>query len=191
MTSKAEYFERLSLVLKSNRDSITHGIDVLSGRILEVSGRRSNVWIIGNGGSASTAEHLETDLSFIRYNIDSKAPIVNSLTANSALLTAISNDIDYASVFSTILKKKSSQGDLLISISASGNSENILQAIVFARKHGLTTFSLLGFDGGQAKDLSDDSIVVMTEKGEYGIVEDLHLMICHAVSETILKRVQT
>ena len=191
MTSKAEYLERLSLILESNRNSITHGIDVLAGRILEVSERRGNVWIIGNGGSASTAEHFETDLSFIRHNINSKAPIVNALTANSALMTAISNDINYASVFSTILKKKSNPGDFLISISASGNSENILQAIVFARKHGLTTFSLLGFDGGRAKDLSDDSIVVMTEDGEYGIVEDLHLMTCHAVSEAILNRLQS
>lgn len=190
MTSKAEYFERLSLVLQSNRNSITRGIEGLAGKILEVSERRRNVWIIGNGGSASTAEHFETDLSFIRYNIDNKVPVVNSLTANSALLTAISNDIDYASVFSTILKKKSSQGDFLISISASGNSKNILEAIEFARKHGLTTFSLLGFDGGHAKNLSDDSIVVLTEKDEYGIVEDLHLMICHAVSETIVRRLK-
>lgn len=180
-----EYLDRLNRILQSNLKSLALGIEQLAKRILEVSERRSSIWIIGNGGSASTAEHFETDLSFIRYKLNNNAPIVNSLTTNSALVTAISNDIDYANVFSTLLQKKSREGDLLISISASGNSRNIISAIDYAQKNGLTTFSLLGFDGGKAKSLSDESIVVMTDKGEYGIVEDLHLMICHAVSETI------
>ena len=182
------YHERLVEVIQSNANCINIGIERMSNEILEASERGNNVWVIGNGGSASTAEHFETDLAYIRHDNLRFYPSVSALTANSSLTTAISNDISYEDIFGVILNRRGKSGDFLITISASGNSLNILNAIVQAKTQGIATFSLLGFDGGQASKISDDSLVVLTQSGEYGIVEDIHLSICHAVSKKLLTR---
>jgi len=88
-------------------------------------------------------------------------------------------------VFKVLLQKKAKPGDLLLLFSVSGNSKNILAAIEGARQIGVQTFSVLGYDGGQAKARSDQSLIVRTRNGEFGIVEDIHLSICHAVSSEI------
>ena len=124
--------------------------------------QRRNIWIIGNGGSASNAEHFETDTSFIRHEEISEPPLVTALTSNSALVTAVSNDISYEDLFRVLIKRKATKGDLLVSISASGNSQNVINGILQAKIQGVTTFSLLGFDGGKAKMISDKSLVIST-----------------------------
>lgn len=182
------YHERLIEVLQSNVDFINIGIEKMSDIIFEAGRRGNNVWIIGNGGSASTAEHFETDLAYVRQDNLKGYPAVSALTANSSLISATSNDISYEDLFGVLLKRKGKQNDLLITISASGNSQNILNAIAQAKIQGIRTFSLLGFDGGRALRNSDDSLVVLTQIGEYGIVEDIHLSICHAVSKKLFKR---
>lgn len=181
------YHKRLLEVLNSNKSSIDQGVSELSKEIIDTGRRGRNVWLIGNGGSASTAEHFEIDLTFVRQELRFDLPLVSSLTSNSAVVTAASNDISYEDLFKVLLKKKAKKGDLLISISASGNSNNIINAITYARTQGISTFSLLGFDGGKATSISDQSVVVQTDLGEYGIVEDVHLSICHAVSLAIQK----
>lgn len=157
----------------------------MADEIMRARQRNRSVWIIGNGGSASTAEHFETDLSFVRDRNLEILPNVNSLTSNSALVTATSNDVSFQELFKVMLTRKAQSGDLLIAISASGNSPNILNALTLAKALRLRTFSLLGFDGGESVTQSDDAILVLTEVGEYGIVEDIHLSICHAVSARI------
>ena len=167
------YHERLVEVIQLNANCINVGIERMSNEIFEASERGNNVWVIGNGGSASTAEHFETDLAYVRHDSLRFYPSVSALTANSSLTTAISNDISYEDLFGVILNRKGKSGDFLITISA--------------KTQGIATFSLLGFDGGQASKISDDSLVVLTQSGEYGIVEDIHLSICHAVSKKLLR----
>jgi len=182
------YHDRLMHVISINLGAINEGVNKLTQEILKVGENGGSIWLIGNGGSASTIEHFETDLSFVRVESLNSFPRVSALTANSSMVTATSNDISFDKVFSNLLTRKAQEGDLLISVSASGNSPNILNAMLRAKSQRIRTFSLLGFDGGRASKISDNSLVVLTQSGEYGIVEDIHLSICHAVSKNLLKR---
>ena len=143
------------------------------------------VYIAGNGGSASTASHFATDIGIGSLN---RANPVRSLSLcdNTAAITAIANDMDYSSIFAQQLKLLGKQGDLLIVISASGNSDNLIKAVEIASKLGMESHSLTGFDGGKLKQLTlGQNIHVETPKGAYGLVEDAHLAICHVITECI------
>jgi D-sedoheptulose 7-phosphate isomerase len=145
----------------------------------------STVYIAGNGGSATTASHFATDIGVGSLN---RANPVRSLSLcdNSAAITAIANDLDYSSIFAQQLKLLGKQGDLLIVISASGNSDNLLKAVGMASELGMESYSLTGFDGGKLKQLTlGRNIHVETTKGAYGLVEDAHLAICHVITECI------
>ena len=143
------------------------------------------VYIAGNGGSASTASHFATDIGIGSLN---RANPVRSLSLcdNTAAITAIANDMDYSSIFAQQLKLLGKQGDLLIVISASGNSDNLIKAVEVASALGMQSHSLTGFDGGKLKQLTvGRNIHVETPKGAYGLVEDAHLAICHVITECI------
>ena len=145
----------------------------------------STVYIAGNGGSASTASHFATDIGIGSLN---RANPVRSLSLcdNTAAITAIANDMDYSSIFAQQLKLLGKQGDLLIVISASGNSDNLLKAVEVASELGMESYSLTGFDGGKLKQLTlGRNIHVEPPKGAYGLVEDAHLAICHVITECI------
>lgn len=189
MNPAASYHERLIEVICENQEVINGGINLLVGEIMNAFHRDNSVWLLGNGGSASTAEHFETDLSLIKFDGLKRYPKVMALTPNSSLITAISNDISYESSFEVLLERRVRSGDLLVAISASGNSKNIINAIEYCKKVNIRTFCLLGFSGGIAKGKSDAYLLVKTNPGEYGIVEDIHLSICHAVSAEIRRRI--
>ena len=145
----------------------------------------STIYIAGNGGSASTASHFATDIgigSLMRTN-----PVkVMSLCDNSAVMTAISNDIGYSAVFEQQLRLCAQPGDLLIVISASGNSQNLVNAVMAANDMGIAAFSMTGFDGGKLKEITQGANVhVESIQGAYGLVEDAHLAICHVVTECV------
>ena len=145
----------------------------------------STVYIAGNGGSASTASHFATDIGIGSLNRANPVRSV-SLCDNTAAITAIANDMDYSSIFAQQLKLLGNQGDLLIVISASGNSDNLLKAVEVASELGMESHSLTGFDGGKLKQLTlGRNIHVETPKGAYGLVEDAHLAICHVITECI------
>jgi D-sedoheptulose 7-phosphate isomerase len=148
--------------------------------------KRSNtIYIAGNGGSASTASHFAADIGIGSLN---RANPVRSMSLcdNSGAITAIANDMDYSYIFAQQLKLLGQQGDLLIVISASGNSDNLLKAVGVASKLGMESYSLTGFDGGKLKQLTlGRNIHVETPKGAYGLVEDAHLAICHVITECI------
>jgi D-sedoheptulose 7-phosphate isomerase len=163
-------------------------LDEIVNEFMSCFERGNSIWIMGNGGSASTAEHFETDLSFVRLGDSVQNLRVSALTANSALITAIANDIGFEFIFSHQLIRKSSPGDICLVISASGNSSNLLRAISTAKEQNLITVGILGFDGGQIADLVDFSIIVTTEIGKYGPVEDIHLSICHELAAIIGSR---
>jgi len=145
----------------------------------------STVYIAGNGGSASTASHFATDIGIGSLNRANPVRSV-SLCDNIAAITAIANDMDYSSIFAQQLKLLGNQGDLLIVISASGNSDNLIKAVEVASALGIQSHSLTGFDGGKLKQLTlGRNIHVETPKGAYGLVEDAHLAICHVITECI------
>lgn len=140
-----------------------------------------SIWIAGNGGSAATASHFATDLSRC-INKDSNPVRGISLCDNTFLITAIGNDFGFEFIFSKQLSSLAAKGDLLVTLSASGNSQNLLSAMNWAKANGLSNLALTGFDGGQAKLIADFSLHVPTAIGDYGVAEDSHSILCHYLS---------
>lgn len=139
----------------------------------------SKIYIIGNGGSAATSSHMANDLSVGLKLRDIRNFDVESLSDNSSVCTAIANDIGYENIFYAQIKNKIHKNDVLIAISCSGNSSNILKAVEYAITQGTTIIGLTGFDGGKLKELSNINFHVDTPKGEYGLVEDVHMILDH------------
>jgi D-sedoheptulose 7-phosphate isomerase len=151
------------------------------------------VFIIGNGGSATTASHMAEDLgkSSLRpsdLNDESKKRLkVLSLTDNVGWLLAVGNDCGYDQIFLQQLMNYGGKGDLLLAISGSGNSPNILKAVDWANRHGLTTFGLTGYNGGQLKQMQQHGLHVALD--DMGMVESLHLAIFHWVLNDVFARI--
>lgn len=142
----------------------------------------ATIFLAGNGGSAATASHLANDLS-IGARVDGRACLrVFSLADNLATLTALANDRGYDGVFVHQLEALFRPNDVLIAISASGNSPNVVKAVEFASQHGGTTIGFVGFDGGRLKPMCHYVAHVVTSIGEYGIVEDVHLVLNHLLT---------
>ena len=149
-------------------------------------GRR--VFLLGNGGSAATASHMMCDLAK-GCAVEGKPPVkAMSLTDNAALLTAVGNDIGYERVFTEQLKVFLEAGDVVLAISVSGNSPNVLDAVRYARAHGAATVGLIGCGGGSLKDLVDVHVTVASRN--YGHVEDLHAILSHLVSQCLRARIE-
>ena len=145
--------------------------------------RRAGVFSCGNGGSASIANHLQCDhVKGVRNTTDLR-PRVVSLSNNVELLTAIANDVAYEDVFSYQLQSQSMPGDVLIAISSSGRSANIVKALTWARDNGLRTIALTGFEGGAARTVAE--VAIHLDCGNYGIIEDLHQAVMHALAQYI------
>jgi D-sedoheptulose 7-phosphate isomerase len=173
-----QYLERVtSAIEKLPEDVLKNCIQAIDN----VSENSNNIWIAGNGGSAATASHLATDLSRC-FNKNGKPIKSFSFCDNSGLITAIANDFSFDEIFSRQIIHLGSPGDLLITISASGNSLNIIKGIEMAKTKKIISMSLTGFDGGFAHKISDYSIHTPTEIGDYGVAEDSHSIICHYIS---------
>ena len=140
------------------------------------------VYCVGNGGSAATASHVVTDLSWGRRDTDQPRPKAVSLAANVPLMTALANDVGYADVYAEQLKGVFRDGDVVVGISASGNSENVLRAVQFANDHGGFSVGLVGFDGGKLKERCNVCVHVPTPVGAYELVEDVHHAVCHMLA---------
>lgn len=145
--------------------------------VMETYQADRQIFIIGNGGSASTASHVANDLSKGLSLPGVRRFRAISLTDNVATMTAWSNDVSYDDVFVEQLKNLIDSGDLVIGISASGNSENVLRAIRHAKAMGCKTIGWIGFGGGELKQIADVSVVV--DSDDYGPVEDVHLILNH------------
>ena len=139
------------------------------------------IWLVGNGGSAATASHFATDLNKCK---DSQGRPISamSLCDNTGLITAIGNDFSFEEIFLRQLINLSKPGDLLIVLSASGNSKNLITAIQWAKSNRVLTLSMTGFDGGLAIGMTDISLHVPTQLGDYGVAEDAHSILCHFLS---------
>ncbi|MBT4500041.1 MAG: SIS domain-containing protein [Gemmatimonadetes bacterium] len=137
------------------------------------------IFACGNGGSAATASHFTNDLGKgASYGRESRFKVI-SLTDNIPWMTALANDIDYEAIFAEQLRNFVGEGDVLIAISGSGNSQNVLNAVEVAREKGMTTVALTGFGGGKLAGMVDVPIVV--DSHHMGRVEDLHMIIVHLI----------
>jgi D-sedoheptulose 7-phosphate isomerase len=154
------------------------------GNVILASRKKSTIFIVGNGGSASTASHMATDLGVGSLSRNNPVKAI-SLNDNSSVMTAVSNDLSYEQVFALQIKLLANPGDILICFSASGNSLNIVEAINVAKSLGVYTVAITGFNGGLAKQNADFSIHIQTKEGSYGVVEDVHLTISHILTEII------
>lgn len=141
------------------------------------------IFFIGNGGSASTATHMAADIgkNTIRNHKDPQEKRFKtiSLCDNTAWLTAIGNDISYQDIFIEQLKNFANPGDLLVIITGSGNSLNLVNTALWAKASGLTSIGLLGFDGGYLKQILDFSLIV--DSNSYGQIESIHSLIHHYI----------
>jgi D-sedoheptulose 7-phosphate isomerase len=153
------------------------------------------VFIIGNGGSGLTASHMSEDfgkgsLSEPELLDESKKRLkVLSLTDNAGWIMAVGNDLDYDQIFVQQLMNYGSPGDVLIAISGSGNSRNVLNAVDWANRHGLTTFGLTGYDGGRLKAMQRDGLHVQLD--DMGMVESIHLCLYHWVLNDVYARIHS
>jgi D-sedoheptulose 7-phosphate isomerase len=181
----AEFARCYFTYLKSVLDAVDPAsIDALVGELEAVRGSDRTMFIAGNGGSATTATSMANDLGFdVVKKSGTKVPFrLLALTDSNAVITAAANDIGYEHVFVTQLVMHYREGDRLLLISASGNSPNLVEAAKWVRARGGRVTSLLGFDGGKLRSLSDVVVHVPTVKGEYGPVEDAHLVINHVLA---------
>ena len=153
-------------------------IGVLIEILLQAREQRARIFFIGNGGSAATASHFANDIA-VGSRSRAKPFRAVSLCDNLALITAIGNDFGYDQIFVRQLENQLDKGDVLVAISASGNSENILKAVTYANNHNGITVGLTGFDGGHLKKTAQLNVHVPTNYGEYGPVEDIHMILNH------------
>jgi phosphoheptose isomerase len=141
---------------------------------------QAEVMVCGNGGSLTMSEHFHCDHAKGVFYDTKLKPRIYPLTTAS-ILTAIANDIGYDDVFSFQVDSKGRPGDILVAISASGNSPNIIKAIEKAREKRMTTIAFVGFDGGRAAQLAD--IILHVKEDNYGIVEDCHQSLMHTLAQ--------
>ena len=164
----------------------TKNIEKVSEKILKVIKNKNQIFVCGNGGSAAIANHYVPDyLKLIRHNTKYK-PIVKSLSSDLELITAISNDINYSKIFSYQAESLCKKGDLLIIISSSGNSKNVINLANWAKKNKIFSISFTGFNGGKLKKITNLNIHINIQN--YGLVEDSHHILMHAIMHFIVKK---
>jgi D-sedoheptulose 7-phosphate isomerase len=156
--------------------------------LVEAHRRGASVFAVGNGGSASTASHLVSDLT--KSTQEGGVPPLRalSLSDNVPLLTAWANDACYEECFAAQLRAHARLGDVLVAVSASGNSPNILTVAREAQQMGLPIIALTGFGGGRLKDLADAAVTI--DSHDYGQVEGAHLVLVHLLSGVVVKAAQ-
>jgi D-sedoheptulose 7-phosphate isomerase len=179
-----EYFQRLATIVEQVD---LNAVNRIFQELRLARDRGSRVFVAGNGGSASTASHWVSDLGKATKRSGRDPFQVICLSDNISWLTALANDEGYERVFAGQLENFARRDDLLIVITASGNSPNLIRAVECARSKGLKTIGFLGFDGGLLKDMVDDLVWVKTEKGQYELVEDAHMAVCHVLATSLVK----
>ena len=178
-----DYFQRLAAAIEAiSRESIRQAVEIL----LEASRKRRRVYLIGNGGSAATASHMACDLNKTA-SVDGK-PLFRAvaLTDNVPLLTAWGNDSEYEEIFAQQLVNHVEPGDVVVGISTSGQSENVLRALALARQVGALTIGFTGDTGGELPAMVDCCIRVPSS--HIGCQEDVHMALDHAITFAIRDR---
>lgn len=156
----------------------------LSTKILHSFSNKGKVLICGNGGSAAEAEHFAAELVCKFKKVRQALPAL-ALHSNIPTVTAISNDFNFEDIFSRNLQALGNKSDILVVMSTSGNSQNIINVLQSAKKMGIYTFALLGKDGGKIKSMPDDSYIV--DSNIVSTIQEIHLMFLHALCMEIEK----
>lgn len=157
----------------------------LKKALLTTYHKGGNIYMFGNGGSGATASHISGDfMKGVSYGLEKRFRMI-CLNDNYAALGAISNDIGYEDVFVEQLKNHAKEGDLVIGISGSGNSENVVRAMEYAKSKKISSVAMCGYKGGKIKEIAD--VLVHVPVMDMEITEDLHMIIFHMVKQSIIK----
>lgn len=157
-------------------------IEKASQQIIQTFRNDGKVLLCGNGGSAADAQHLAAEFSG-RFNFDRSPLDAEALHVNTSYLTAVANDYSYEEVYSRLIKAKGKSGDVLIGISTSGNSENIIRALREGKNRGLFTIALTGISGGKMEKEVDILIKVPSDKTPR--IQESHILIGHIICEIV------
>jgi len=178
------YLHELEQVI---HDLSRSAIEAIVEELLAAWRAQRNIFILGNGGSAATAAHMMNDLN--KFTAVEGRPRFRAwaLTDNVPWLTAIGNDQSYAEVFVEQLKNFLQAGDVVIGISASGNSPNVVRAVAYAREHGARIIGLCGRPGGRLAELADLKVIIPSDR--IGQQEDGHMIIDHVLAYTLRERI--
>jgi D-sedoheptulose 7-phosphate isomerase len=179
-TYLADYAHALSAAIQAVD---TDALDRARTLIEEASHKGNRIFAVGNGGSAAIADHLCCDWTKGTHCEGHPTIQSFSLTSNVALYSAIANDYGFEKVFSTQVQFFGKPGDVLVAISSSGNSENIVAAVEHAHTLGMSTIGLSGFKGGRLKDTAQVSLYIPAQN--YGVVEDAHQSLMHILAQFI------
>ena len=172
------YFKNHSKAVSSVDGELLADAIVILQHLYESDG---TLYVCGNGGSASISNHLACDHGKLLASDTDLLPRVQSLAANIEVITAIANDISYDEVFVHQLRLLAEKGDVLMTISSSGNSENVVRAATWAKNKGLKIIALTGFDGGRTAELATVNLHV--DGDNYGIIEDVHQSLMHLMGQ--------
>lgn len=181
-----KYLDELTEVLaKIDKEKLVR----LTQKVQSLMGSERTLFVCGNGGSAATCSHMACDLgkTTLGKNPRSKKERIRVISLNDCIpmMTAWGNDEGYEHIFSEQLRNLGAEKDMLLIITGSGNSPNILEVIKAAKEMGIETYGLLGFQGGKAKEILDDYLLV--ESDNYGVIEDIHGIINHLVTDYLKK----
>ena len=174
----SDYATQVAAAFRSIRDD---GLERAIAALRQAIRDDRIIFACGNGGSAAIANHLTCDCSKGIATDTTLRPRVTSLASTVELITAVANDMDFAEVFAYQLRNAARPGDVLITISSSGNSENIVRALAWASANGVATIAMSGFSGGRSAAMADISLHV--DAANYGVVEDVHQSLVHILAQ--------
>lgn len=180
----AEYLTELDRVLRTLDEDVLQRV---VERLCAARDLGGTVFVAGNGGSAATASHWVNDLGKATKVSGRSHVRIMSLSDNVSWLTALANDEGYDRVFSGQLENFAGPGDVLVVISASGNSPNLLRAVELANERAMSTIALVGFDGGALRSMVDECLWLQTQLGAYGIAESAHSVVLDILTTCLVR----
>lgn len=181
-TIQERFFESAEIIKKSS--ALSENIEKAVIALCDCVREGHKIYLFGNGGSAADAQHIAAEL-IGRYNMERKSIPAISLTTDTSIITAIGNDYSFDTCFSRQCEGLINKGDIVIAISTSGNSKNIIEGLISAKKRGAKTIGLLGNRGGKMVELIDMPIVV--ESSSTPRIQEVHRVIYHIISELVEK----
>lgn len=182
-TEISDYINEEINLLKSMDQEL---IEKLMNTMVDAYEKEATIYVFGNGGSASTASHMANDFNKgISEHTEKKFRVV-CLNDNVPTVLAVANDIGYDDIFSFQLKNKLKKDDLVIGISGSGNSQNVIKALEYAKEVGATTIGWVGFSGGTVGKMAD--IVFHADINNMQLVEDAHLILNHLMMAVLMRK---
>jgi D-sedoheptulose 7-phosphate isomerase len=179
------YFIKLREILEVTREKLAADINSFADLIVESLKNGNKILVMGNGGSAADAQHFAAEMVG-RFLKERKGLPAIALNTNTSTLTAVANDYHFNEIFSRQVEALAIPGDVLIGISTSGNSANVIKALEKGKEHGCRTVSLSGRDGGRLPPLSDISLVVPADETPH--IQEMHIVIIHLVCGLVENR---